>query len=401
MGLIFGITAAIILIFVLVFHVGRFFLYQRQAYILIRTRTEREIIETKRREAEVQTFLWRESMSKFICGPGETMALKNHMTGELSAFQGGQFRSVPGPISADQGQSGGHVMLPEHTAQTRGAVGTDHGQFFLDSGRNAVEMLKDSARIWVIGNQGAGKTNFLRHMADCFSDTEKIVIIDSHDHVRKWGQFEVVGSGRDYAKITRFLAQILEEINNRYKIYSETENPCFDTVRIIADEWTLIPKKCKSIMEKFTDSFFTEGRKVGFNFLFASHSDRAELTGFSGKKDIFKTIDAHVKLQNTSGQRSAVIDFGDGPENFEMPGVYAPIKDPVGDAIVGALGERNLSRSDLFRVFSNNVQAGVIDRSVKKLIESGAINITKKSGGVGRPKTVFSLAERNDIRRLN
>ena len=198
-----------------------------------------------------------------------------------------------------------------------------------------ISVIKNSPQLWIIGGQKSGKTTLMNHLVDALSVKENHIIIDSHDHVGKWPEdAHIIGGRRDYSAIGAGMDSIIDEVNRRYEIYYQ--NPAyFDACirdRVIADEWTLIPEKCPVQTKRFIDSYFTEGRKVNFDFCMATHSDRVEKIGFKNKKDIWERIESRVYLCNDNGDRYAyLLKPGQTEKEAARDGIKYALPGPYGD----------------------------------------------------------------------
>ncbi len=201
-------------------------------------------------------------------------------------------------------------------------------------------LLSESEQVWLVGGQGSGKTTVLAWLLDAYLEQGEVIVIDSHNEPGKYpADAEVIGSGKDYFAIYNKLTQIIDLIDTRIKELAtgETRQYEFETVRVLVDEYTMVPaeiaKLCKkekleNIMDTFRDTLCTEGRKVRVLFCFATHSERAEVVGFKRRMDLFLAINHKVRLRNINGNMYADVQYGAEKElhKFNLPGVHLRIE---------------------------------------------------------------------------
>jgi energy-coupling factor transporter ATP-binding protein EcfA2 len=211
-----------------------------------------------------------------------------------------------------------HFHLPQASkpAQVSAPI---YQQIETQTAQSILPILSEIPRIWLVGGQGSGKTSLMNHLADLFLHYSDLIVLDTHDQPGKWPQgARVFGGGRDYEGVAYAMKWLLELMQQRYQEYFDGKpEQDFKKIRIIADEWTSIPRKLPDQVAQFSE-IFTEGRKVGIDYCFASHSDRVGKTGFAGCKDIFDEIDAVAYLKNDMGQRYALLNG----QKYQHPGPY-------------------------------------------------------------------------------
>lgn len=199
-------------------------------------------------------------------------------------------------------------------------------------------LLSESEQVWLVGGQGTGKSTLLAHLADEYASREMILIIDSHNEPGKWPNaknIKVIGTGKNYAEIASGMKYITEQIQTRIEKLGSGEKKQneFYPIRVMIDEYTMIPMQLEELMgkkpgqefmKKFRNTMFTEGRKIRIFPCFATHSKRASATGFSGAVDMFEMINHKIFLKNVNGDRFAEIQFADEKQTvkYAVPGVH-------------------------------------------------------------------------------
>jgi len=407
-----------IIIIIIVFHLFRYFLFQKYLITERKARTDLACLEIEEKKNQIEAERWKNSIQTFKASPGETLILKDNITNQICAFQGiqniqyhpGSNELVQNTVGTQNNQipyRGDFCQVSDNIEQKKQPkyvnVGTRFPEIEFEKPKNIIDVLSSTPRIWIVGGQESGKTTILKHLVSQYRKWERVIILDTHDHIGKWPEVQIVGKGRKYQEIKSALKWILSEIDKRYRIYSAQRNPQFETVRIVADEWTRIPGKCKDIISDFTDSFFTEGRKVGFNFCFATHSKRTKSTGFDGRNDIFEQIDAKVRLSKVKSKHKAEVDFGEGWIEYDLPGKYEEDSNdfesfesfenslnPLEKRIIEILkNNKEVSRTELFHKFQNKITKDELDGSIQKLIEFDQAKEDMIYNGKGRPKKVY------------
>ena len=127
--------------------------------------------------------------------------------------------------------------------------------------------------IFLTGRQGSGKTTFLRYIQQ-FLDGE-VVVIDSHYKKGNWQGCKVVGQGKNYNQIERYLESVLTDTERRYSQYANLENPKFKPVTIIAEEMTNWDGEMEDekLAAHFMKCSLSDFRKIKYRLISVAHAD--------------------------------------------------------------------------------------------------------------------------------
>ena len=158
-----------------------------------------------------------------------------------------------------------------------------------------IDALTNTVFLLIYGEQGSGKTYLAKLIA---SHRERlghsIVVCDPHGAARNWGSWRIVGSGRNYKAVDRYLKEFDDQVTADYQEYSEgqTEFPYQTT---LADEFTQWGDKCPSA-PAFVKSCCSDLRKIGKCVIVISHSE--SLDGIGKAQGLRKAIDrSAVKIE--------------------------------------------------------------------------------------------------------
>lgn len=220
----------------------------------------------------------------------------------------------------------GEARFGSHTSSLAKLAGKSDGVPLLENMPDLMSHIADCANLLVIGGKGSGKTTLLQHLEAERIRQGKILVLDSHAQPSQW-QSEVIGIGRDYGQIQRAMVSIVNLLDKRYKTFA-TGQKHFELIWSIVDEFTLLPRILKDQLgfdvKSYSYPILTEGRKVGLNCIWGSHSDRAEALGLQGAKDLIECFDVVVYLKSTNRGHYALCDFGEGKQDirYRLPGPF-------------------------------------------------------------------------------
>lgn len=178
-------------------------------------------------------------------------------------------------------------------------------------------LLDRAERVLVKGASDAGKTTLLQHIA---SRSNGIMIIDPHFAPGIWpvSDKRVVGAGRNYVAIDKFLNQLMAELDSRYQQRARGKTD-FAQITLIIDEYQSVRAECQDA-GKILSTLIRESRKVGFRLFIGSHSELVKPLGLEGQGDVRDgLLIVRLEIDQTSKQRRIMIDRGNGQEDCYIP----------------------------------------------------------------------------------
>ncbi len=169
--------------------------------------------------------------------------------------------------------------------------------------------LTDYPAILVFGAPGGGKSTFGHEIVDKKLEAgHRVIVLDPHYKKDAWAGCEVYGKAFDYEEIDAQILDFAEEVKDRYRRLAEEDNPIFEPLSIVADEFTMWGKRCTQA-GLFLWQCVTDIRKVNCFALIIGHTNT--LTGLGGKdaagaakliKDAVLEIEVIAKQDPDSGR---------------------------------------------------------------------------------------------------
>lgn len=206
--------------------------------------------------------------------------------------------------------------------------------------------LQGCQNILIIGKKGSGKSNLIRRLADeRQAQGATVQVLDPHAEPLQWGQAKVVGMGLQFEEIKQALTQADELRQERYKqrgngrtMFNE-QTYCIDEMTEITSEVEVGPTVQKLL----------NCRKVAMTCIIGGHSPNASDIGLSGKFNLVKNFDAHVRIEfnQSTGERRywlCLNPMGHHDQFMECanPGPYLPpvlLAEPDMERTGGGQGE--------------------------------------------------------------
>lgn len=126
--------------------------------------------------------------------------------------------------------------------------------------------------ILIYGIPGAGKTTFTEEeIKKRLAAGHRVIVLDPHAAFGQWEGCEVVGGGMNYAAIDAKMIWFEEENKRRYKDRETQSNPKFESLTILAEEFTNWATRCKNSGEHFK-TVNSDIRKVECHSIIVSHT---------------------------------------------------------------------------------------------------------------------------------
>ena len=247
-------------------------------------------------------------------------------------------------------------------------------------------------RLLLVGGQGTGKTTLLQHIANQRDKTSLVLILDSHNTPSKWAShYRVIGNGRDYEAIQQELEKLVQLMDARYKELASGKvgERRHDLITVISDEWTTLSKNLKNL-DALLLPLLTESRKVGIDFILATHSETAQSLGIKGMYDLKDNFDSILRLKNIKGERLVDVDDGLDLTTYHHPGSFSQLLKSNSNNKLDSILDKNLMK-----------EQGIVD-TYEQLKASGeftwnkfTLAIYNKKGGhyVNQLKAVLNAHE--------
>ena len=146
----------------------------------------------------------------------------------------------------------------------------------------------NASLVFIIGEQGSGKTTLAKLIAtERERSGHSIQVVDPHGSSAEWGNWEIVGAGRDFASVNQFMLDFDQGVTDDYQLYSRGERN-FPHRTVIGDELTQWGDKCESA-PAFITSSCSDIRKINRHVILITHADTIDKIG--GAKGLRATID--------------------------------------------------------------------------------------------------------------
>jgi hypothetical protein len=178
-----------------------------------------------------------------------------------------------------------------------------------------IAQLINPSCLLVFGGDGSGKTTFATYLVQLRTENNhEIIAIDPHGYPGKWGDgVEVIGGGRNYAAISKAIADIDALVTRRYQLI--LENPSlegqFSPITFLVEELTAFAhhiKNSKSLLINIGDY-----RKTNIHLLLVSHGDKLGQLGLpKGFSETITTIMSKVFLNSKIGANGEAVPTGFG-----------------------------------------------------------------------------------------
>ena len=180
-------------------------------------------------------------------------------------------------------------------------------------------LLDRSERVLIKGASDAGKTTLIQHTA--IRATDECIIVDPHYKPGVWPRCKIIGAGRNFTEIAKFLQWLEIELDRRYKMRM-AGNENWTRYTIIIDEYMSVAVECENA-RRVLSAMIRESRKVGFKLFVCSHSELLKPLGLDGQGDVRDgLLIVRLYYSQLRQERRATIDDGNGEQPCYFPPYY-------------------------------------------------------------------------------
>ena len=135
-----------------------------------------------------------------------------------------------------------------------------------------LDSLTDTALLLIYGCPSGGKSTLAKRIATHREGKgHQITVADPHGSRMEWGQWPMLGAGRDYERLNEYLREYDSGITEDYIAYSNGERN-FTPQTLIADEFTQWADRCSN-SPAFIKAACSDIRKIQRCVILISHAD--------------------------------------------------------------------------------------------------------------------------------
>lgn len=140
--------------------------------------------------------------------------------------------------------------------------------------------------ILIAGETGSGKSTALLAV---LRRRPQVIVLDPHDTPGSWGDAQVIGGGRDFESIGRYMQQMRQLLSDRYAQRAQGVAQ-FDPLTVATDEMPAIVAALGQRVDEVWREWLREGRKVGLFFVVSTQSTRVRTLGIRGEGDLLENF---------------------------------------------------------------------------------------------------------------
>lgn len=171
--------------------------------------------------------------------------------------------------------------------------------------------------VLIAGETGSGKSTA---MLAVLQRRQQVVVLDPHNTPGSWGGAQVIGGGRDFESIGRYMQQMSRLLSQRYDQRARGENQ-FESLTVATDEMPAIVAALGRRVDEVWREWLREGRKVGLFFVVSTQSTRVKTLGIRGEGDLLENFSYVLMLG-----KLAASQYPDLVAQMEWPAVLRTIR---------------------------------------------------------------------------
>jgi hypothetical protein len=174
-----------------------------------------------------------------------------------------------------------------------------------------------SGHVLIAGETGSGKSTA---MLAVLKHRQQVVVLDPHNTPGSWGNAQVIGGGRDFESIGRFMQQMHHLLSQRYAQRAQGMSR-FEPLTVATDEMPAIVASLGRQMDDVWRAWLREGRKVGLFFVVSTQSTRVRTLGIRGEGDLLENF-SYVMILG----KLAANQYPDLVHQMERPAILRTIQ---------------------------------------------------------------------------
>jgi hypothetical protein len=171
--------------------------------------------------------------------------------------------------------------------------------------------------ILIAGETGSGKSTALLAV---LQRRQQVIVLDPHDTPGSWGSAQVIGGGRDFESIGRYMQQMRQLLSQRYSQRAQGTTQ-FEPLTVATDEMPAIVAALGRQVDEVWREWLREGRKVGLFFVISTQSTRVRTLGIRGEGDLLENFNYVLLLGKLAAHQYPAL-----VQEMERPAVLRTIR---------------------------------------------------------------------------
>ena len=140
--------------------------------------------------------------------------------------------------------------------------------------------------VLIAGETGSGKSTA---MLAVLQRRQQVIVLDPHNAPGSWGEAQVIGGGRDFESIGRYMQQMRQILSGRFSQRAQGITQ-FEPLTVATDEMPAIVAALGRQVDEVWREWLREGRKVGLFFVVSTQSTRVKTLGIRGEGDLLENF---------------------------------------------------------------------------------------------------------------
>jgi hypothetical protein len=149
---------------------------------------------------------------------------------------------------------------------------------------------------------------------------QQVVVLDPHHAPGSWENAQVIGGGRDFEIIGRYMQQMHHLLSQRYTDRAQGHSQ-FEPLTVATDEMPAIVAALGRQVDEVWREWLREGRKVGLFFVVSTQSTRVKTLGIRGEGDLLENFSYVLLLGKVAANK-----YPELVRDMERPAVLRTIR---------------------------------------------------------------------------